>query len=110
MSEKPSSEAAAPEKRRGKLAENLHTLFVALLFALVIRAFLFQPFSIPSGSMLPGLLVGDYLFVSKFSYGYSRYSFPWSPKLFSGRMLERPQRTSIPIAAQEQLVVELYSK
>jgi len=53
-------------------AENIKTISFALLIALVIRTFFFQPFNIPSGSMIPTLLIGDYLFVSKYSYGYSR--------------------------------------
>jgi len=68
----------------------------AILIALVIRSFLFQPFNIPSGSMEPTLLVGDYLFVSKFSYGYSRYSFPFSPPIFAGRIIaSEPSRGDV---------------
>ena len=67
-----------------------------LLIALVIRTFLFQPFNIPSGSMKATLLVGDYLFVSKYSYGYSHYSIPLSPPLFSGRIFgSEPARGDI---------------
>ena len=54
----------------------------ALILAMIVRVFFYQPFNIPSGSMKDTLLVGDYLFVSKLSYGYSRYSFPWGPPLF----------------------------
>ena len=57
--------------------ETIKTVVFAVLIALVVRAFAYEPFNIPSGSMIPTLLVGDYLFVAKFSYGYSRFSFPW---------------------------------
>jgi signal peptidase I len=73
-------------KTEGGLGETIRVVIHALLIALVIRTFLFQPFNIPSGSMKATLLVGDYLFVSKYSYGYSHYSFSLSPPLFSGRI------------------------
>ena len=66
--------------------ENVATLIWAAVIALVIRSFVFQPFNIPSSSMKPTLLIGDFLFVSKFSYGYSRHSLPFSPPLFDGRL------------------------
>jgi len=62
-----------------KIIENFKTIFYALIIAIVIRSLLYQPFYIPSSSMEPNLLVGDRLFVSKYSYGYSRHSFPFSP-------------------------------
>ncbi|MEX0921183.1 MAG: signal peptidase I [Rhodovibrionaceae bacterium] len=67
--------------------ESLRTVIYAVLLALALRTFAYEPFSIPSKSMVPTLLVGDYLFVSKFSYGYSRYSFPFGLPLFEGRVL-----------------------
>src|SRR5258708_37406810 len=73
-------------KSESGFGETIRVVIHALLIALVIRTFLFQPFNIPSGSMKETLLVGDYLFVSKFSYGYSHYSLPFSPPLFSGRI------------------------
>ena len=79
-----------------KIIENIKTLFYALIIALLIRSLLFQPFYIPSSSMEPNLLIGDRLFVSKFSYGYSRHSFPFSPKIFKGRFFEKvPKRGDI---------------
>ncbi len=66
--------------------ESIRIIIHALLLALVVRTFLFQPFNIPSGSMIPTLLIGDYLFVSKYTYGYSKYSIPFSPPLFNGRI------------------------
>lgn len=70
----------------GGLLENIKTLVYAALIAVGIRTIAFEPFNIPSGSMIPTLLVGDYLFVSKYSYGYSHFSLPFSPPLFSGRI------------------------
>jgi signal peptidase I len=74
------------KRKEGGIAETARVIFHALIIALIIRTFLFQPFNIPSGSMKETLLVGDYLFVSKYTYGYSRYSIPFSPPLFSGRI------------------------
>ena len=75
---------------------NLKALFWALLIAGVIRTFAIEPFKIPSGSMKPNLLVGDFLFVSKWNYGYSRYSFPFGLAPFSGKIFEKnPERGDI---------------
>ena len=72
------------------------TIFWAVAIAIIFRSFLFEPFSIPSGSMIPTLKVGDYLFVSKYSYGYSRYSFPFGVIPFSGRLMEStPERGDV---------------
>jgi len=68
-----------------KILENFKSIIYAGIIALIIRSFLFQPFYIPSSSMEPNLLVGDRLFVSKYSYGYSRHSLPFSPKIFNKR-------------------------
>lgn len=82
----------------GPLAENLKTIGYALLIALLIRIFLFQPFNIPSGSMKPTLLVGDYLFVAKYEYGLSRHSFPFSPPILDNRLFgSEPKRGDIAV-------------
>jgi signal peptidase I len=78
------------------LIENAKTLFYALVIAIIIRSLLIQPFYIPSSSMEPSLLVGDRLFVTKYSYGYSKHSFPFSPKIFSGRIFQsEPKRGDV---------------
>ncbi|MBZ9935433.1 signal peptidase I [Mesorhizobium sp. BR1-1-16] len=75
---------------RGGFGETVKIIVQALVLALIVRTFLFQPFNIPSGSMKDTLLVGDYLFVSKYAYGYSRYSLPFAPDIFSGRIWSSP--------------------
>lgn len=86
------------QRKPGGLLENVKTIVYAGLIALAIRTFGFEPFNIPSGSMIPTLLVGDYLFVSKYSYGYSHFSFPLSPPLFSGRIFGRlPDRGDVAV-------------
>ena len=78
------------------LLENIKTIFYASIIALIIRSLIIQPFYIPSSSMEPNLLVGDRLFVSKFSYGYSKHSFPFSPSLFKGRIFDKkPKRGDV---------------
>jgi len=78
------------------IIENIKTLFYALIIALVIRSFLFQPFYIPSSSMEPTLLVGDRLFVSKYTYGYSRHSLPFSPNIYNKRLFKKkPERGDV---------------
>jgi signal peptidase I len=91
--------AMAKVKRKQNVwIENIKTIVYAGLIAVVVRTVAFEPFNIPSGSMIPTLLVGDYLFVSKYSYGYSRYSLPFSPPLFSGRILgSLPRRGDVAV-------------
>ena len=77
---------------------NLITILYAIIIALLIRTFLFQPFFIPSSSMEPGLIVGDRIFASKYDYGYSRHSFPFSLPLINGRVFESsPKRGDVVI-------------
>lgn len=78
------------QDKTGGWGETIRTVVYAVLIALVVRTFAIEPFNIPSGSMIPTLLVGDYLFVSKYSYGYSKHSFPFSMGLFPGRIFGSP--------------------
>jgi len=83
-------------KKAGGIGEILRFLLMLFLFAVVIRSFIIAPFSIPSGSMLPRMMIGDYLFVSKWPYGYSRYSFPFGLASFDGRILAgQPKRGDV---------------
>jgi signal peptidase I len=82
--------AESQKRKSGGIGETVRTLFWAIVIALGVRTFAYEPFNIPSGSMIPTLLIGDYLFVSKFSYGYSRYTFPLGMPLFDGRVLGSP--------------------
>jgi len=88
----------ADRREEGGMLETIKVVIQALAIALVIRTLLFQPFNIPSGSMIPTLLVGDYVFVSKYSYGYSNYSMPFGPDIFSGRILgSAPKRGDVAV-------------
>ncbi|HEY8571246.1 signal peptidase I [Phenylobacterium sp.] len=90
--------AHTPEKSGAvnEIVEIVKTVVYALLIALFLRVIFFQPFTIPSASMEPNLYQGDYIIVSKYTYGYSRHSIPFSPRIFPGRILENvPQRGDI---------------
>ncbi len=85
-------------RKAGGIKETVRTLVYAIAIALFVRTFAYEPFNIPSGSMKPTLLVGDYLFVSKFAYGYSKYSLPLSLPLFSGRIFSSmPERGDVAV-------------
>ncbi len=84
------------QKSSGGFKETVVTILYAFVIAMGIRTFAYEPFNIPSGSMKPTLLVGDYLFVSKLSFGYSRYSLPWSLPLLTGRIFfSEPERGDV---------------
>jgi signal peptidase I len=89
---KDNAEKAKTPTKRSEFVDTIRTIVEALLIALVVRTFLFQPFNIPSGSMIPTLLIGDYLFVSKYSYGYSHFSLPFAVPLWHGRILGNPPK------------------
>ena len=92
-------------------SENIKTLFYALIIAVIIRSFLIQPFYIPSSSMEPTLLIGDRIFVSKYSYGYSKHSFPFSPNFSKKRFFSKnPERGDLVVfktpAEIEQIILK----
>lgn len=84
------------EQKESSIIEFFRSLGFAIFFAVSMHTFLYKPFNIPSGSMKPTLLIGDFLFVSKFSYGYSHYALPFSPPLFKGRFFwQEPKRGDV---------------
>ena len=86
-----------PVKKNG-LMDFLISTSQILLIVFALRSFVVEPFYIPSGSMMPNLLIGDYILVNKSSYGYSKYSLPFSPNIFSGRVWEsKPQRGDVAV-------------
>ena len=83
-------------EKEESFVDTIKTIIYAIVIAMIIRTFWFEPFKIPSGSMYPTLYVGDYLFVSKYTYGYSKHSFPWSMPLFEGRIwTDLPERGDV---------------
>ncbi len=88
--------AAAPEKKPESWWGTIRFLIILFVVTLLVRSFVFAPFMIPSGSMLPNLMIGDYLFVTKWPYGWSRYTMPFGIGSFSGRIWGRlPDRGDI---------------
>ena len=79
------------------ILENVKTIVGALIIAIIIRSFIFQPFYIPSSSMEPTLLIGDRIFVSKYTYGFSKHSFPFSPNLFNERFFYKKPKQGDPV-------------
>ena len=89
---------SALRRTASEYRETVQTILIAVFIALGIRTFAYEPFNIPSGSMIPTLQVGDYLFVSKFSYGYTHFSFPFSPDFFEGRVFgSLPERGDVAV-------------
>ncbi len=84
------------KSKKSSIFGNLKSIIIAIFIALLIRSFIFEPFNIPSGSMKPNLLVGDFIFVSKYSYGFSKHSLPFSIPLIPGKIFSNtPERGDV---------------
>lgn len=106
------SDAAKKKTGKGELRETVVVIVQALLIALVFRTFAFEPFSIPTASMQPTLMIGDYILASKYTYGYSRYSLPYSEVPWNGRIFgNAPERGDVavfrPVPQSENYVKRL---
>jgi signal peptidase I len=102
---------ALQQHKSSTAGEFVKTILYAGLIAVGIHTFLFEPFFIPSGSMVPTLLVGDYLFVNKFAYGYSHFSLPFAPNFFSGRVFSHmPARGTVVVFRPPGALDEDYIK
>jgi signal peptidase I len=90
------------------LLKHIVELLLTVLFVLLVRSVLFEPYLVPSSSMLPNLLEGDRIVVNKYSYGISRYSFPFSPPIFKGRILEfsQPKRGDVVVFELDKVYVK----
>ena len=83
-------------KNKNSFFSNIKSILLAIFIALLIRSFIAEPFNIPSGSMKPNLLIGDFIFVSKWSYGYSKHSLPFSIPIIPGKILSKmPERGDV---------------
>jgi len=101
----PKTATAARPPAKSETRETLRFLLILALVVFIFRSFVLAPFSIPSESMLPRLLIGDYLFVSKWNYGYSRWSLPWGLPLIPGRVFGSTPargRGGVPLARSRQ--------
>ncbi|MBP9791743.1 MAG: signal peptidase I [Rickettsiales bacterium] len=90
------------------LLKHIVELSLTILFVILVRSVLFEPYLVPSSSMLPNLLEGDRIVVNKYIYGISRYSFPFSPKIFKGRVLEfsQPKRGDVVVFELDKVYVK----
>ncbi len=88
--------ASMTKAKKNNFFSNLKSVIIAIFIALLVRSFIFEPFNIPSGSMKPNLLVGDFIFVSKYSYGFSKHSLPFSLPLIPGKIFSKsPERGDV---------------
>ena len=95
-------------KNKNSFFSNIKSISLAIFIALLIRSFIAEPFNIPSGSMKPNLLIGDFIFVSKWSYGYSKHSLPFSIPLIPGKIFSKmPERGDVVVLKLQQIIEQI---